>query len=138
MSSFEREEQPGTPCSTCRILVVDDNADAADSLAVLLRLEGHEVRTAGTGQLALSLAREFRPQIALLDIGLPDISGYEVARSLRSQPWAEQLYLVAVTGYGRAADKVAAANAGFDSHLTKPVDVEAITTLALDTACGVD
>ncbi|APA90464.1 response regulator (plasmid) [Paraburkholderia sprentiae WSM5005] len=112
-----------------RIIVVDDNQDAAESLAMLLALDGHEVRTAGDGLTGLQLAQEFCPQAVLLDIGLPGIDGYEVARRIRRQPWGKQLLLVAVSGWGQESDRQAAADAGFDHHLIKPVNLDELTTV---------
>jgi len=105
-----------------RILLADDNRDAADSLAVLLQLAGHEVRVAYLGRDVLPLAQEFRPDTAVLDIGLPDLSGYEVAASLRQQPWGGQVRLIALTGWGQENDRRRASEAGFDLLLVKPVD----------------
>lgn len=113
-----------------RILVVDDNADAAETLALLLRARGHEVRVAYDGTSALELCREFDPQAALLDIGLPQIDGYELARRLRNEH-ERRLLLIALTGYGRDDDRRLSQDAGFDYHLVKPVDfptVEALLT----------
>lgn len=104
-----------------RILVVDDNADAADSLAMVLRLEDHRVETARTGEEALERVRTFRPDAVLLDIGLPEIDGYEVARRIRTDPEPAPR-LIALTGYGQVEDRKRAAAAGFDDHLVKPVD----------------
>lgn len=108
-----------------RILVVDDNADAADTLAALLRLEGHEAHTVYTGRDAIAVAARSAPDVVLLDIGLPDMSGYEVAKLLRSN--LNSTRLVALTGYGQAEDLGHARAAGFDGHLVKPVDVETLT-----------
>jgi CheY-like chemotaxis protein len=105
-----------------RVLVVDDNHDAADTLALLLELMGHEVRTAHDGLKALDVAEELRPDVVLLDIGLPQLNGYEVARRLRQQPWSRQTLLVALTGWGQAEDQLRSTEAGFDRHLVKPVD----------------
>jgi len=105
-----------------RILVVDDNRDAAESLAMMLRLQGHEIRTAHDGVEALQAAATFRPDVLLLDIGMPKMNGYEVARSLRQQPWGQSMVLIALTGWGQEEDKKRAAEAGFDHHLTKPAD----------------
>jgi DNA-binding response OmpR family regulator len=96
--------------------------DAANTLAMLLRLVGHEVCTAHGGQAALALASTFRPEIALLDIGMPDLNGYEVARQLRQTAWGRAVRLIALTGWGQEEDKRRARAAGFDHHLTKPVD----------------
>ena len=105
-----------------RILVVDDNEDAADLLAGLLRAWGHVVEVAYDGPSALKLLEGFTPRLALLDIGLPAMDGYELARRLRAQPKLGELGLVAVTGYGQAKDREAASEAGFDAHIVKPVD----------------
>ncbi len=103
------------------ILIVEDNADARDTLRLLLELEGHRVRVAGTGGQAVELAAGARPDVALVDIGLPDVDGYEVARRLRAKLGAG-LFLVALTGYGQPDDRRLALEAGFDTHLVKPVD----------------
>jgi signal transduction histidine kinase/ActR/RegA family two-component response regulator len=114
----------------CRtILVADDNRDAADSLALVLEMEGHEVYTAHGGQEALDAARDHRPDVAILDIGMPGLSGYEVASAIRRETWGAPIYLLAVTGWGQVADKERARGAGFDEHLTKPVDPERIEKL---------
>jgi CheY-like chemotaxis protein len=110
-------------------LIADDNRDAADSLSLLLELSGHEVRVAHLGQTALSLAQTFRPDVAFLDIGMPDMSGYEVARALRQEPWATSLQLIALTGWGQEDDRRRALEAGFDLHLTKPVDPDLLQRL---------
>jgi PAS domain S-box-containing protein len=104
-----------------KLLVVDDNADAADSLALLLRMSGHDVEVAYSADQALQLAGESRPEIVFLDIGLPGMDGYEVARRLRRGPGLAPLKLVAVTGYGQEEDRRLSQQAGFDRHLTKPV-----------------
>jgi PAS domain S-box-containing protein len=105
-----------------RILIADDNEDAANTLAMLMQTAGHEVRTAHGGHAALKLAGSFRPEVALLDIGMPDLDGYEVARNVRETPWGQDILLVALTGWGQEDDKRRARAAGFDHHLTKPVD----------------
>jgi CheY-like chemotaxis protein len=104
-----------------RILVVDDNSDAAESLALLLQIDGHDVRTAFDGVEALDLAAGFVPDVMLLDIGMPRLDGYEVARRLRKQPWARDLALIALTGWGQEQDRRRTAEAGFNAHLIKPV-----------------
>jgi len=120
----------GTGASkTCRVLVVDDNVDSAESLSVVLALEGHKTKTAHDGPSALELARAFRPQVTLLDIGLPGMSGYEVARELRKQPGGRKAKLIALTGYGQEEDQRKSREAGFDHHLTKPVDYDALASL---------
>jgi len=112
-----------------RILVADDNRDAAESLAMLLDMAGHDVRVAHLGRTALSMAQLFRPDIALLDIGMPDLSGYEVAESLRREPWAARIQIIALTGWGQESDRRRALEAGFDHHLIKPVDPDQLTQL---------
>jgi PAS domain S-box-containing protein len=112
-----------------RILVVDDNEDSAVSLALLLELSGHEVRTAGDGSAALSEARSFRPEVVLLDIGLPHMDGYEVARRLRGEEDLRGLLLFAMTGYGQEEDVRRSRQAGFDQHLVKPVDLPKLLDL---------
>ncbi len=118
-----------TPSARRRILIADDNRDAAESLGILLELSGHEVRMAHLGRAALSLAQSFRPDTALLDIGMPDISGYEVAKSLRQEPWASNIKLIALTGWGQESDRRRAMEAGFDHHLIKPVDPDKLAEL---------
>jgi signal transduction histidine kinase len=105
-----------------RILVVDDNRDAAETLALILRLDGGLVETAHDGPQAVQAAERFRPEVMLLDIGIPGMSGYEVARKIRAQPWGAEILLVAQTGWGQEDDRRRSRDAGFDEHLTKPVD----------------
>ena len=111
---------------THRILVVDDNRDSADSLAMLLRLVGHDVRTVHDGRQALSMAATYRPDLVLLDIGLPGMDGFAVARHLRSQPELAGVVLVALTGYGSDEDRRQALAAGFNHHMVKPLDLDAL------------
>jgi CheY-like chemotaxis protein len=101
---------------------VDDNVDAADSLALLLDLAGHRTATAHTGPAAVEAARAFTPEAVFLDVGLPGMNGYEVASALRTEPSLADVMLVAVTGWGTEADRRRALEAGFDYHLTKPVE----------------
>lgn len=105
-----------------RVMVVDDNSDAADMLAMLLQLDGHEVQALYSSRDALERAQSFRPDVMLLDIGLPDINGFEVAQRLRAMPQFGGTRLVAVTGYGRTEDRARTRAAGFDDHLVKPVE----------------
>jgi PAS domain S-box-containing protein len=112
-----------------RILVADDNTDAAETLATTLEISGHAVRVAGNGQQAFQLALEFRPDIVFLDIGMPGMDGYEVARRLRKTPGMERVVLVALTGWGTEDDRLRAREAGFDQHLTKPTRFSAIDEL---------
>jgi len=114
-----------------RILIVDDNPDAAASLALLLRFSGHEVHTAHEGEGALRLAETLRPDAVLLDVGMPGLDGYEVARRLRQLPATRDVVIIAVTGYGAEADRRRARAAGFDHHLTKPIDVASIEALIM-------
>lgn len=106
----------------CRILIVDDHEDSVTALTMLLESEGHEVAVADCGADALKLAETFNPHIALIDIGMPDMDGYTVARSIRAQPWGSELYLIAVTGWARATDRAKALDSGFNLHVPKPVD----------------
>jgi CheY-like chemotaxis protein len=115
--------------SARRILVVDDNVDAADSLAVLLRLTGNDVRTAHDGPAALEASRAYRPDVVLLDLGLPRMSGYEVCRHLREGHFANGPLVVALTGYGQDEDRRRTREAGFDRHLVKPVSLEELREL---------
>ncbi|GAB2503797.1 ATP-binding protein [Lysobacter humi (ex Lee et al. 2017)] len=112
-----------------RVLVVDDNEDAAQTLATLLGFDGHAVRCAGDGPAALAHLDGFEPDIAFLDIGLPGMSGYELAARLRARPGGAGMRLVALTGWGREEDRDRARDAGFDHHLTKPVDPQALLAL---------
>jgi CheY-like chemotaxis protein len=105
-----------------RIVVADDNEDSAQSFAMLLSFSGHEVRIAHDGEQALDTMRNFRPDVAFLDIGMPLLSGYEVAEAVRAEPWGRAMKLIAVTGWGQADDKQRARTAGFDQHLVKPID----------------
>jgi CheY-like chemotaxis protein/two-component sensor histidine kinase len=117
-----------------RVLVADDNVDAAETCAMLLRLWDHEVEVAHTGRDALARAESFQPQVALIDIGMPQLNGYQVAEAIRAQPWGRRTRLVAVTGWGQDEDKQQAREAGFDHHVTKPVDPATLRPL-LDSMC---
>jgi CheY-like chemotaxis protein len=112
-----------------RLLIADDNADAADSLAMLLRFEGHDVTVVNNGRQALAAVGTLQPEFALLDIGMPDVNGYELARQLRKLPLPAKLTLIAVTGWGRDGDKARAVEAGFDYHFIKPIDPEQLFEL---------
>jgi PAS domain S-box-containing protein len=116
------EREGRHPSPPRRVLVVDDNEDGANSLAMLLQLAGHEVRAVHDGPTALDMAKAFRPDLVLLDIGMPRMDGYEVARQLRKQPGLEKALLVAVTGYGQEEDRRRTQEARLDAHLVKPVD----------------
>lgn len=115
-------EKPSAHQPRYRILVVDDNVDAAESLATLLRLSGHEARTVHHGLKVLEVARSLRPDVVILDLGLPGIDGYEVAHRLRAESWGKDVLLFALTGYGQEEDRRRTQAAGFDYHLTKPAD----------------
>jgi CheY-like chemotaxis protein len=112
-----------------RILVVDDNRDAAESTGTMLRMMGNEVRTAHGGLQAIDEAATFRPDVILLDIGMPGLNGYDAARRIREQDWGKSMVLVALTGWGQEDDKRKALQAGFDHHFTKPVDPREIERL---------
>jgi PAS domain S-box-containing protein len=116
-----------------RILVVDDNRDAAQALKLLLETDGHEVRVAADGAGGLALARQYKPEVALLDIGLPSMDGYELARRMREEPALEGTLLVAVTGYGQMHDRARASASGFNHHLVKPVEFSALQRLLRET-----
>jgi PAS domain S-box-containing protein len=118
-----------SPGSSRRILVVDDNIDHAESLAHLMQSEGHEIAIAHDGAEALVLAERLRPEVMLLDIGLPVIDGFETCRRLRAEPWGKPMLVIAITGWGQDVDRSRSRDAGFDHHLVKPVDAQAITTL---------
>lgn len=111
-----------TPGFARRALVVDDNADNAESLAVLLHLHGYEVRTAHNGVEALEIGECFHPRIVLLDIGMPRMNGYEACRALRGRPWGREAIVVAQTGWNQSEDRRRSAQAGFDAHLVKPIE----------------
>lgn len=112
-----------------RILVVDDNADVADMLAILLEVRGHEVRTAYDGRSAITETEAFQPDAVLLDLGLPDLDGVMVCKAIRSQPWGRETLVVALSGWGQEEDKRRTTEAGFDAHLTKPARIEQVTEL---------
>jgi two-component system, chemotaxis family, CheB/CheR fusion protein len=120
-------ERPGT--LPRRILVADDNRDAADSLSMLLKLSGHEVRLAHTGAEAFEAAKRSRPDIGVFDIGMPDFDGYELAERIRREAWGKKITLIAVTGWGQESDKRRALSAGFDHHLTKPIEPDQLERL---------
>ena len=135
-SAGAAQQEPQQALRQRRILVVDDNSDSAEMLASLLEYAGHDIATANDGASALAQARAFRPHLAILDIGLPDMSGYALAQAIRKLPGLEQVALVALTGYGQQKDRDDALAGGFDHHLTKPVTfdtlVQTIDRLAPD------
>lgn len=119
-------EQPVNPSAPCRILVVDDNVDAAESLALLLRLDGHEVQTTYDGQGALAAAQAKPPEVVILDLGMPGMDGFEIARRLRSLAALKDVLLVALTGWAQEEDRRRCYEAGFDGHMPKPVELDAL------------
>lgn len=121
------ESSRATP--KCRILVVDDNADAADSLALMLQASGHEVERAYDGLQAVQAAATFRPHVILLDIGLPKLNGYEAARQIRQTGWGRSVGLIALTGWGQDEDRRRTREAGFDHHIVKPIDPDVLERL---------
>jgi CheY-like chemotaxis protein len=141
-ASGEKEETGGDalaahaplPAAKKRILVVDDNLDSAESLTMLLELTGNETHAAYDGLEAVEAAAAFRPDVILLDIGLPELNGYDVARKIREQSWGQSIVLVALTGWGQEEDRRRAHEAGFNYHLTKPVDPAALRKLLASAA----
>lgn len=119
----------GAAATGRRVLVIDDNQDSAETLAMVLRLRGHTVQTAHDGIGAVAAAERFRPHMVVLDLGMPGMDGYEVARAIRAQAWGRNLLLVAQTGWGQPEDRRRTQEAGFDGHLTKPVDSAKLTAL---------
>jgi CheY-like chemotaxis protein len=116
----------------CRILVADDNEAAAMAVSMLLQRDGHEILIVNDGASAVREAERFQPNIALLDIGMPHLSGYEVARQIRAAPWGLAMRLIAATGWGQEKDKKLAEEAGFDAHLTKPINFKDLLALIAD------
>lgn len=122
-------KSPALPSGKLRVLIADDNHDAADSLSMLLAMDGYEVRTVYGGRAAVSAAQTFRPDVALLDIGMPDLDGYTAARAIGQQRGGPDIYLIAITGWGQQEDKRRALEAGFAAHVTKPVDPDHLRDL---------
>lgn len=123
-----RPERPAAQ-SPRRILVVDDNRDSADSLALLLRLQGHETRVAYDGRAAVAEAERFRPEVVLLDLGLPKLDGIQACRRIRAEPWGRSMTIVALTGWGQEKDRRRSKEAGFDEHVVKPVEAQVLARL---------
>ena len=119
-----------------RILIVDDNSDGAQSLAMLLRMAGHETRVASDGLDAITQAEGSPPEIMLIDIGLPNLNGYEVCRRIRAQAWGQSMLLIAITGWGREDDRAQAKMAGFDHHFVKPVDIDVLEAMITAATAG--
>ncbi len=116
----------GAPANSLRILVVDDSEDAAHTLATLLKLSGYELHIAHDGEQALAVAESCRPNVVLLDIGMPKMNGYEVCRRFRQLDWGRTMTVIALTGWGQEQDRRRTAEAGFDHHLVKPADPNAL------------
>ena len=119
-----------------KVLIVDDNNDSAEALSRLLRSQGHEVRTALDGDSALAVADEFRPEMVLLDIGMPVISGFEIASRLRAKPEFNDVVIIAVSGYGKEDSLKRSREAGFDDYAVKPIDLDKLTALMRRTRRG--
>jgi CheY-like chemotaxis protein len=128
---------PGAHAISRRVLVVDDNADSAEAMALLLRLKGHSVEIANDGEDALAAAERMQPDAILLDLGLPKLDGLEVCRRIRQLPWGAGVLMVAQTGWGQADDRARAIEAGFDAHLTKPIDLDHLQELLVAEEEGV-
>jgi PAS domain S-box-containing protein len=128
-SAGARNDASTAPKSSLRILIVDDNRDGADTLAMMLEIVGNHIRTAYDGEEALAATAEFKPDVILLDIGLPKLTGYEACRRIREQPGGKQLLIIAQTGWGQEEDRQRTRQAGFDHHLVKPVDPQALMKL---------
>jgi CheY-like chemotaxis protein len=129
-----KSQEPGSngyinPTTARRILVVDDSRISADSLAKLLRLMGNEVQTAYDGLAAMEAAERFRPDVVLLDIGMPKLNGYEVCDHIRAETWGKEIVLIAVTGWGQRENERHNDKVGFDGHMVKPVDADALLKL---------
>jgi len=129
LSAAPESPPSGAAGVRCKVLVADDNADAAQTLAYVLKLSGYDVCVAHSGQQALALGASERPEIAILDIGMPDMTGYETARRIRQQAWGRHVLLLALTGWGQEEDKEKSKASGFDVHLTKPVDLAQLEQL---------
>ncbi len=115
--------------SNYRIVIADDSRDSADSLGMLLQLAGHEVHIAYDGETALEMAERYRPDVMLLDIGMPTLNGYQVSQQIRGKLWGQSLVLIAQTGWGQNRDRELSRAAGFDHHLVKPVDPSQLESL---------
>jgi CheY-like chemotaxis protein len=117
-----------------RILVVDDNRDSANSMALMLKLLGNEVRTANDGVQAVELAESFRPEVVLMDVGMPQLNGYEATRRIKKHQWGKKLIIVALTGWGQDRDRLESQAAGCDGHLVKPVTLDSLQKLLTEIA----
>jgi CheY-like chemotaxis protein/nitrogen-specific signal transduction histidine kinase len=120
------EDRDASPEQIKRVLIVDDHSDGAEMLRVLLAQAGHEVHVVNTGSEAFDLAKQLRPQVAVIDIGLPGMDGYQIAERIRQEAWGQSIHLIAMTGWGQEEDRRRALASGFDKHMTKPVDPETL------------
>jgi len=132
------EPKPANAAARYRILVADDNQDSAESLALLLQLNGHETYAALDGKQAIEAATTLRPDVVLLDIGMPELNGYDACRTIRANFWGKNIVLIAQTGFSQPEDKRRMKDAGFDAHLVKPVDPVALMTLIASLAQGAE
>jgi CheY-like chemotaxis protein len=132
-STVSTTDEGATAVQKRRILVVDDNHDSAMSLGMMLKLMGNEIQTAHDGHAAVEAAEQFRPDIILLDIGLPKLNGYDACRRLREQSWSQGTVIVALTGWGQDEDRRRSKEAGFDHHLVKPVEIGDLQKLLAET-----
>jgi CheY-like chemotaxis protein len=123
------EAVPVAPVEPCRILLVDDNVDAADSLAIILRFAGHDVRVEHDGQAGIAAASESRPDVILLDLGMPRLNGFDACRQIRELSGGGDITIIALTGWGQDEDRRRTREAGFDHHLVKPVEPESLMRL---------
>jgi CheY-like chemotaxis protein len=133
-SAPDAAAQPVASSAGVRVLIVDDNVDSADCLAMVVQLEGYSSQVAYDGPAALALALQFKPHIVLLDIGLPGMDGYEIARELQKRPETKDVILIAMTGWGQEEDRRRSEQAGFTKHLVKPVDPAALRTALAELA----
>ena len=132
---MEADEHASMPVAR-RILVVDDNLDSAESLVLLLKLMGNEVHAAHDGLEAVAMAETNHPDVILMDIGLPNLNGYEAARLIRERAGDREMVLIALTGWGQEEDRRRSKEAGFHHHLTKPIDLAVLQQLLADTSAG--
>jgi len=133
MSPEERKDDSSTEAASRRVLVTDDNPDGAETLAIVLRLAGHDVRVAHDGPSTLEIAAEYKPHVVFIDLGMPGMDGFETARQLRQNPELEKTVLVALTGYGREEDRQRAVEAGLDHFVVKPAAPKLLSELASQT-----
>ena len=131
--SVNGSAKPATAGGSRRVLIVDDQPATVETLSMLLELSGHSIHSTGDGVEAVRLADEFRPDVVLLDIGLPRVNGYDVCRRIREHAWGREMVVIALTGFGADDDRLKARQAGFDMHLVKPVEPEHLLTVLATT-----